>query len=1616
MALVAATAAHNREDVFSDDDEETWKILVDLSDSDPDITSRLHGLAKRLQEDWCAGAINSDYTWGNGEQYWKDLVGDFAHRTAFIYSDEASERLDSHHGQAPAASGDIPAAFQTDAGKNHIMATSALLGLSESRAVQVTLGAFRSMDVALLSTDGETASKMSDLSSILGTHDLLQRCMMYHYNQRLARLSVLAECMRLEETPQTLQRDVIVGFLNSLDSTFSQTVIKDSQRMTIDRGLFKSLVIVGCQPDPKPNLSSLEPSKQLLEKADGAFESFAASVIEENIKQAARERTQAMEGILALLYGDRMQGGMMRCDYGLLVSAAFASDLTTKRTKEDSRWKNLVGLVCAESMSLWKTIEVATDGTGMLSNSSAPAHNVSRLPSMLSDLDSPLGMAEMESLINMWEESVRARVSQNTWLHEVERPESVAVFSFGLLLMLTRYCLPNTSVALVSHKPLCTHGMDFVRMASDYGGVFDYLALSLSQLFGPTLTANRLSVECERLFDWQLSRRTGGDSTEAITISRDETDSEYFLSAENISYSSIAQEVVGVTISLHRNSLLSVDEADSPQKIGFMCSLFASIAGNNAVLCDQFWDSWDAYLPTKGIESDTQRVPKFPFCQLFDSSYDLALLALKSVTSSDITAESFVKSVAPFIQLFVTLCYTSDLVEKCLEDSICALLQTALMCCTHPNHAIVTLSEDTTQCKLTILQSFAKLSQVGGKSRVCSTLLRSVLEEEANSAVPNDEARNPIGPVFLARIVSDNHGNDQMTCAVLTAIGHLLTSAPASWAVAAASQFLGEEDAHTSNLKVWVISDDEEIVYSAVLVLAGLVRHFDALTFATLLEPKDCIAYVKASGSCLEASLRAISTTINERPKKVGDFATKGKYRKTIGAVLQSIADFLKCIRPLLREETDISNGVILARDSLIQTLASQDICGGIVYYATAPVSQTIVLKMEDEMKDAHIFDQIANEDRSKGGKEGAAWAQLLSSKSEADTTERLVTAKLRKFISEMSANEIDFEAIQAREESNFEFSLSLSWAAIRVLSEWASHVEEIARTHQQSTPLEDSTFSTEASNVVREYSPQRCLFSFAPMPPSCRSDGRLSALWQELRLSVFDLLLVYLSVGDLPEDVPNSSWIPTSLFLDLLNVCMLLTSNLNTTAMLEELPLVRALSGSHRLVPNLMVLLKQGLQITAENEDLCVLSDEEREVIRSAFLSLRILRSFSVLNGVVPIEAFNDSLLDLLVTTASSKPPSILQVGEHGNTFSTESSVLQMRFASASMEVLSSIFESTESIVTNSAKDLSPVVSKYCTPQCMFVTTLIKIISDFTNLDDVAASSSDNAGSLDRGKISIFLFVKSALSFIKTAFVSDEQPGANRTIESYLLKDEICPRIFYFLPSFSRYLQSQTFFGSAIRKAGLSQNPAEVMFSFPSTASSLLAKDYYSIENHLDEQSLCRWFAAMRAECLEERTVTLEMVVDELSRLHGLLIGELCVLESWVCLLEIAAHESYYRHDYTLTPSIAESLMLNAECALESLRKNLHIASEIVRKGTTATTVIVRMSKSLCQLLQFLLELGALNSMSLNGLSRCLSLATDAMESLHIVFRSSQQTGSIFGDTVSSNACTCPLLLLPQY
>lgn len=423
--------------MFQDDDEEIWKLLASSAyseDDEDELGQRLKSLASRFVED------HKQTT--NGE-YFGTLVSKLQ-SLGFRYSSGEPHSFP----YVPPTGGDDsqpPVAFESEQGVKHLEATSALLNISRERAIQVTLSALRSID-----------SDKSQFQPLLGTRDLLLKTFVHHCNQRLARLGVLTECLRLEQDPNAHARESIMAFLDSQDSLFLDG--------DYSRGLFRCLICIACAPLHSFNREHLQPAKSLhasknmtaslqndssSSSSSSTWNSFYATLLDQLRTQQLRERAEAMEALLVLCY-DRIQGGIHRSDYALLLVAFkdafhfFTHPPYSTLQQQDlqqlvSRLPKLAGLICAESTALWRALDPTA-----ISNDWALRHPLLIEVSNNSNAatSAQLEIQSLCRLVQEYSESIQGRTDTSMALPD-QSPEALALLSFGLLLRLAHDSLKS---------------------------------------------------------------------------------------------------------------------------------------------------------------------------------------------------------------------------------------------------------------------------------------------------------------------------------------------------------------------------------------------------------------------------------------------------------------------------------------------------------------------------------------------------------------------------------------------------------------------------------------------------------------------------------------------------------------------------------------------------------------------------------------------------------------------------------------------------------------------------------------------------------------------------------------------------------------------------------------------------------------------------------------------------------------------------------------------------------------------------------------------------------------------------------------------------------------------
>lgn len=1625
--MTTATAAEPMI-VFPDDDEETWKVLVALNaDYSVDAAALLSGLATRLQEDWGVGEEKG----APAEEFWVTLVTAVSNH-GFEYSDGASTILPIVNGLG-APPKEIPVAFQTEAGMNHIAATSALLGLSQERAVQVTMGALRSIDIPMIAAGGndsrkgpagelkedESSSTDHNFASLLGSRDLLYKTVLYHHQQRFARLSVITESLRLEQDPDFVHHPAIVAFLKSLDTTFSNS--SNGGTTHIDRGLLKSLLTVACQPEPKTSREALGPLQELEAWSGGSsssyrrgidrplsdemsFQAFCISLIAEQKAQTLRERTEAMEGLIILLY-ERISGGVMRNDYALLLMAFFPpagenDAFTAAACEGQSRLSQLAGLICAESMALWRAFESTESGDDCIANTDTVDLESSWVGNhpMLTEIETVAGGKEIESLALVLKKLVDSSSAGIGFTASGESPVSLAVLSFGLLLCLCHDARP----ALLSGVDGATEmdsmedsniaatlrdiGSELVHVANDVIGAFDYLMSVMDSLTGTALAAKESSVVHDVPYDWQLSEANKENplllenEQESVAVSAGDENS---TPADIVTYTSIAKEVMAASIAAFPESL-AIDQLISCQDLRLLCTVTAKIYENNCRLCQQFWDVWEMYLVSSS-KLQIQRHHSFPICRLLEASHRFAAAALSSLLQHQISSESFVSAASPFFQLLSAFCYNSKITESIIDMLPSTMIRAALLCCVGSSTSIQD-SEDATRNRAAVLKSLQTLANVATSSKTCLARLRESLEEDPRMQSLKRNTRHSFdGPRVLARILYDQK-KAEIIHPVLGIMAHLLDDAPQGWTHLLARQFIDHAGANpTSRLIPFMMEPGNEVSHSAVLVLAGLIGHLDSVVFSDGLDANDAVAYLESLGAALiSASINLSTSSSKEAASSVGTVSVE-----TAESILQSFANFLKLIRTAiaLHKSPEVSMAATLVRDRLIGTLATSIGLGeSIVYYAIAPVSLGIVVKMEEAMRDKSITERMAKE----GGNEpisnfGISQSLPIAYKRGSYGID-LASAQIIKFVSTMQLCDFHIESVQARgwvnsSSSSGLSSVSAAFSALHLLSEWASHVEDIAQSHSNSLMKESFPLSGKAAELILQLSPQRLLCTLAPTPTPCRANVVLAGLWESMGMSTFELLLPYLQKED-GSNLKNSG-LPISATLDLLLACFSQVLSSTPARNLADSFLVQAMYRNPRFSSLIWTIIDDGFRIAESSEASKKLLKEEETCMMHFFVSLRILSKCVCSDAVAAVAILHlqdDSGLISKLMNGALRVRQILDLSGTKKVFASDDSILKMRIASGCMDVMAALWKTARSISPANADDIRSLLVKAIDQQSSFIRELAQLSSSYvtTNLDErIAVSRESNCAS-----VSMLTFFESVFGVLATEAIYSASKDRGAVASDLLMEFAESRRLLGF-QSYQLCADSAAMFAEAQDSPESKQlEPSLILQSFPATSSNVLSYDFFVKENSFNLSSSSQFLAAIGESSNEVLVDVLKMV----SVAYLLRHSELALMESWGSFLSVALL-TVSESDYRLDGSKQERISVFAGDALQALQENLHIIS-LSQAGNSRNRMIAdigRMAKSLSDLLLTLLEMGAFRDLSADELSNVLGLLSKVIDGYQV-------------------------------
>jgi len=486
----------------------------------------------------------------------------------------------------------FPAPYDTAAAKRHLDAAVVLLGIDAEHARQLTDAVLNEYSNGNGDTgggnqekDGSDAGKDADNDTkekykakedhhlqLLGTKRLLLLVRDKHYAQQKARIQIVAETMRLEcgqddvnmedgtssgdntGQVQVELRQRCVDFLNNMDEGYTYASSSRNNKNEIQqRGLFRLLISLACVPSQPLGREELYRAWELSDtitddsaRTGNGYGSMAASTrmnmvqTQDFAKQLMEEhythynatmRTEALEALFMLLY-QRIDGGIDRCDYVLLLHA-FASrgffadedgqgqgqrqaqaysglglgiggsEIST--TVDAKRRSQLTGMILAECMALWRTAGSAESSDSNSGEDWVTSHpflgNVERAEGdiqmigrkLLQQTFAPQVLQRRQiqySILQAQSASAAAASGMAMAIkntadavkpeEDVEAPEAIALLTFGLILKLSHSHSQAQSsstpasrwAANMSIKELA---VECVSMANDDCGAFGYL-------------------------------------------------------------------------------------------------------------------------------------------------------------------------------------------------------------------------------------------------------------------------------------------------------------------------------------------------------------------------------------------------------------------------------------------------------------------------------------------------------------------------------------------------------------------------------------------------------------------------------------------------------------------------------------------------------------------------------------------------------------------------------------------------------------------------------------------------------------------------------------------------------------------------------------------------------------------------------------------------------------------------------------------------------------------------------------------------------------------------------------------------------------------------------------
>ncbi|KAL3940113.1 MAG: hypothetical protein SGBAC_005274 [Bacillariaceae sp.] len=1522
------------------DDEETLTLLVKAGDVDP---SRLDGFQKRLEEDFAEGS-----------QYWNELVKNL--NKNFKYSSTPLPGPTAAAAGAASASATKDDRLETDQGKKHIAALCALLEISKARAIEITRGIVQKL------YKNETL-----LPVLLGTSDFFLKCVLYHFQQRLVRLQLLTECLRVEQDEEKPASEAASKVLDHMDADF-----EDESRQ---RGLFRRLLTVACMPLILPTRDRMAPCQDLTFKtttpgSSAAYNSLAASLLEETRLRTNRERVQAMEALLVLLY-HRIKGGVQRSDLCLLVQAFQASGAFEINTQE--RLAELVGLICAESMQLWRAFQPDNQ-----------VEWVSQHPLLQEDTSSSTGIQmEMEALKTI----LLLDSSSNSEKMNLKGPQSLAMLSFGLLLRLAYDSLVKSSDDDDSQaywRTYQTSGTEIVTIANEWG--FEYLEEAISNLVESDVKSKE-SAPSEKPFqfyDWQLSN----PKSNPLLLEADNTEME--TPADIVSYTSIAREVLVSSISAYP-SILSTES--STDNLGMLCKLASSLYQANPVLSEEFWSLWQDF-----ISPNPPEMP-LPMCDLFHAAHDLAKRALAAFQQNGISSVTVLPAVAPFFQLLASLCHSPDIVEATLDILDDGLIRSTLLACYLPE--AVAGSEEYSASRKVVLNALVSLAKTGPSKDSLEKLRLSM--EEGNQVMVD-------GPRVLTRIAISTN-DPKVIEPILHLMASLLDGASQRWAMELARQCM--PSLRRKSVLATFLEPGTGTTNAAATVLAEFIEHMTSVIFCDSFQDNDAIAFLQVVGEGILSSSTTLIPHMSTEAETIGEMQI---CYETAEVVLRAFSRFLSLVRAVmeLHPSPTVTSAAYEVRDSLINTLATSVGLGeAIAHYAVAPVALGIAARLWDALESGEIGTKVS-ETKSEGERSYGAW-QFVASKNNGQDSDVVHGRKLLlDSIAEFCGKDLDLEGLQQRKWTGTTDTLAplrVAESAMQLLSMWSLHVDDIVTGQTEGI---DSTLSQPGLGLISKLSPYGILTSRATCPFPCRESSTFSAVWESVGIPNFDLFLPYFA--DAGDESTIASAIPTIVSLDVLHACIVHAQKSSSIDPEGASSVFRVVHNSARLPKLISKSISTANQLAGKSTRI----GSEDTAALHGLLGLRLLCAC-----IEASPGISDKMLHLegtpllsVLTTMASKVRSLLGLPNDSSSeiLNNDSSILQMRLAAGAVTVLSAVWTSARSMTPGPSGSASARLGKLVDDNASFVADILLAVMEYSSANDIESKIPPSTKS-EYARCAVASFMSRSLDILATevAYYRSNRDNRNAALEAALKGSFFQPQRFTSFNGFKYSAVSTVHFGSMGfgRLQSLTTRPRMLLDCFPTTSTWQSSQDAYALENTFDVGAATKWLSQIS----QQEDDAIEGSLSRLSVTHQFAVCDLRLISSWKRLAEaLVLFNTEEKAQPSNTGPNAGRLVVLAKDTLQALHLNIGAITEaqVEVSEDFMQASSSQMAKTLAELFLFLLEMASQDEAALGIFDRddfldLLELLAKASEMVHTMV-SVSRAGAFTTESLERKKMCCTL------